>query len=280
MALISVTPPAAEPIDLAEAKVHLRYIDTAQDALVAAAIAAVRGQVEGLTRKQLVAARWKQVLDAFPYNGNPFEFGRSYSRPANAIYLERGPLLQVVSIQYLDMAGVLQTVDPSIYTIDSASDPVRITPVFGQIWPIPMPQIGAVSVTFDAGFAAPITANGNNVTVRGWLPLNIGDVVRFTNSGGALPAPLQPNVDYFVQSVVGPGIYTFSATAGGAAIALTNAGTGTSFLGAVPEGIKSWMKLRLGTFDVARDEPSLEPVIGGVQDFTDRLLDGFTTFEF
>jgi len=280
MALQIITPPAAEPLDLAEAKLHLRYAANDQDALISGGIAGVRGQVETLTRKQLVACRWKQVMDGFPASPTGIEFGRMYTRPLNAIYLERNPVLQVVSIQYLDMEGVQQTVDPTTYAVDYSSDPVRITPVFGQIWPIPVPQIGAVWVIFDAGFAAPIAANGNNVTVRGWSPLNVGDAVRFSNSGGALPAPLLANTDYFVQSVVSPGVYTFAAAAGGAVIPLTDTGSGTNFLGVIPEGIKAWMKLRLGTLDVSRDEPTLEPINANGMTFADRLLDGYKTFEF
>lgn len=280
MALQIVTPPSAEPLDLAEAKLHLRYVETDQDALVRAAIAAVRGEVETLTRKQLVVARWKQVMDAFPASPAGIEYGRPYTHPRNAIYLERNPVLQVVSIQYLDMQGIQQTVDPTVYTIDYSSDPVRITPVFGKIWPIPVPQIGAVWVIFDAGYAAPATAAGNNLTVRGWVPLNVGDVVRLSNSGGALPAPLQPLTDYFVQSIVSPGVYTLAASAGGAVIPLTDIGSGSSYLGVVPDGIKSWMKLRLGTLDVSRDEPALDMVTANGMTFADRLLDEYKTFEF
>lgn len=280
MALQLVTGPTALPLDLAEAKLHLRYAASDQDALILAGIDGVRGQVEAFIHKQLVAARWKQVMDAFPYSLEPIEYGRPNSRRGNAIYLERGPVLLVESIQYLDMQGVQQTVDPSVYTVDYSSDPVRITPVFGQIWPIPIPQIGSVWVIFDAGFAAPITAAGNNVTVRGWVPLVVGNAVRFSNSGGALPAPLQPNTDYFVQSVVSPGVYTLSATAGGAVIPLTDTGSGTSYLGAIPEGIKAWMKLRLGTLDVSRDEPTLQPINANGMTFADRLLDIYKTFEF
>lgn len=281
MALVQVMAPSAEPIDLAEAKLHLRYAANDQDALILAAIAGVRAQAETLTNKQLVACRWKQVLDSFPGYSTTFApYGRTFSLPGNAILLRRFPVLQVVSIQYLDMEGATQTVDPSTYTVDYSTEPVRITPVFGEIWPIPLPQIGSVWITFDAGYAARITAQGNNLTVQGWTPLNVGDAVRLSNSGGALPAPLQPMTDYFVQSVVSPGVYTLAAIAGAAAIPLTDAGSGTNFLGVIPEGIKAWMKLRLGTLDVSRDEPTLEPINANSMTFADRLLDGYKIYEF
>ncbi|HET6912064.1 MAG TPA: phage head-tail connector protein, partial [Rhodanobacteraceae bacterium] len=136
MPLILVTPPTAEPMDLAEAKLHLREVTSDQDAFVSVALSAAREFAENFTRKQLVNARWKQVMDAFPSSlGSGTPYGRPYTLPLDAIYLQRGPVTQVVSIQYLDMRGAEQTVDPATYTVDYSSDPVRITPVFGQIWP-------------------------------------------------------------------------------------------------------------------------------------------------
>lgn len=278
MPLISVTPPTAEPIDLADAKLHLRVNFSTDDSLVSAWISAARDYAENFTRKQICTARWKQVMDAFPY-GYGSSYGNPYSRPDSTIYLERGPVLQVVSINYTDTQGVTQTVPAANYVVDYASDPVRIMPVFGQIWPIPIPQIGSVWVIFDAGYAAPITASGNNVTVQGWLPLIVGNVVRLSNSGGALPAPLAPKADYYVQSVVSPGVYTLSATSGGSVIPLTTTGTGTSYLGLVPEGLTAWMKLRLAAMYENREELDSSGMIKPLP-YADRLLDGYKTYQF
>ena len=93
----------------------------------------------------------------------------------------------------------------------------------------------------------------------------------FSNSGGALPTPLVAGTTYYVQEVASTGVYKLSATAGGALIDLTSAGTGTSYLGEVPTGIRSWMLLRIGTMYQNRDEGS---EIKGRQ-FCDSLLDDF-----
>lgn len=261
MPLQIITPPTAEPVHLTDAKLHLRVDITDDDTLIAALVTAAREYAQGETRKQLVAARWKQVFDCFP---------------CAPLALDRGPVIRVVSIQYMDMAGTTQTMPAANYVVDYSSSPVRITPVFGQVWPIAMPQIGSVWVTFDAGYATPITASGNNITVPLWSTLSVGDAVRLSNSGGLLPAPLSPATDYFVQSVVSPGVYTLAATAGGAVITLTNAGSGQSFLGVVPEGIKTWLKIRLSTLYENREEVALlqkgkiEPL-----PYVDRLLDAY-----
>lgn len=284
MPLQIITPPTAEPISLPEAKLHLRVDIADDDTLIGALVSAARDYAEGLTRKQMVAARCKQVLDSFPgpsLMGVPY--GRAFSLPCHAIYLERGPVQQVVSIQYLDMGGNVQTMPPTDYTVDYSSDPVRITPVFSKIWPIPLPQIGAVWVTFDAGFAAPLTADTGTgtVSVQGWKALAVGDSLRLSNGGGALPAPLRANTDYYVQSVVRAGVYALATAPGGPAIALTDTGSGQSFVGVVPEGMKAWLKIRLAALYENREEVAImsrgkiEPL-----PYVDRLLDNYITHEF
>jgi uncharacterized phiE125 gp8 family phage protein len=267
MPLQLLTPPTAEPIDLVEAKLHMRVIVTDDDVLIGAMIEAARGYAEDFTTKQLIAGRWKQVEDYFPW----------------VIQLRMYPVLQVVSIQYLDLQGVIQTVDPLTYVVDYASQPVRITPVFGQIWPIPVPQIGAVWVTFDAGYAAPIAAAtvAGTITVAGWKTQAVGDVIRLSNSGGTLPAPLKAKTDYFIQSVVSPGIYTLAATSGGAAIPLTTVGTGSNYIGTVPAGIIAWLRIRLGTLYENREEVAVL-ARGKIEalPYVDRLLDGYKVYEF
>lgn len=284
MALAVITPPTAEPLDLSEVKLHSR-VDadvTDEDTLFRALLGAARGYAENITQKQIVSATYKQVLDSFPgYDATYAPYGRTYGFPPNGIKLQVWPVQQIVSIQYLDMSGAVQTVDPATYTIDYTSEPVRITPVFGRIWPIPLPQIGAVWVNFIAGYAAPLTAAGNNLTFRNWKTLAVGDVVRLSNSGGALPAPLQPKTDYYVESVVSPGTYTLAATAGGPAIALTDAGSGLNFVGEVPEGLLAWLKIRLSTIYENREEVAI--MTRGKIDvlpYVDRLLDPYRSTVF
>jgi len=59
------------------------------------------------------------------------------------------------------------------YTVDSACEPARITPVFGQIWPIALPQIGAVSVIFDAGYG---DASAVPEGIKTWIKLRLGSL--------------------------------------------------------------------------------------------------------
>ena len=174
MPLQLVTPPTQEPVSLIDAKLHLRVDFDEDDTLIASLISAARQAAETLTGRQFTTARWKQVLDCFPgpsLMGVPA--GQAFSLPGHAILLPKCPLQSVVSINYLDMASVLQTMPASTYTVDAACEPARITPVFGQIWPICLPQIGAVSVTFDAGYG---DASSVPEGIKCWIKLRVGSL--------------------------------------------------------------------------------------------------------
>lgn len=174
MPLLLVNPPAEEPVSLAEAKLHLRVDFTDDDALITALITAARAAAETITGRQLVTARWKLVLDSFPgpsLMGVPA--GTPFSLPGHAILIPKCPIQSLVSIQYLDMASVWQVMPATDYTADLACEPARITPVFGKIWPITLPQIGAVTVTFDAGYGPASTVPEG---IKSWIKLRVGSL--------------------------------------------------------------------------------------------------------
>jgi len=169
-----ITPPAAEPVSLAEAKLHLRVDFDEDDALIQALISAARQAAEMLTQRQLVTARWRMVLDSFPgpsLMGVPS--GQTFTLPGHAILLTKSPVTSVVEIRYLDMAGIWQVMPAANYTVDNACEPARITPVFGQIWPVALPQIGAVSVTFDAGYGSAADVPEG---LKSWIKLRLGSL--------------------------------------------------------------------------------------------------------
>jgi uncharacterized phiE125 gp8 family phage protein len=179
-----IAPPAAEPLSLADARLHLRIDSdmTADDTLISSLITAARQYAEGQTRRALVTQTWLMVLDSFP-GASEFgvPFGTSFSLPANAILLEKCPVQSVTSIRYLDMGGTWQTMPATDYVVDVVSEPARITPVFGKIWPIPLPQIGSVQVTYVAGYGAP-DVGGNwspgpvPAGIVNWMKLRVGSL--------------------------------------------------------------------------------------------------------
>jgi len=165
--------PLTEPISLVAAKSHLRVDITDDDFLIQSMISAVREHVEDVTGRCFVDQEWTFGLDRFPvwnYGGNnapshpSSEFlgnrgwgGMAYMNMGQTIILPRSPLLSVTSIQYLDGTKTLVTLDPATYIVDTLSDPARITPQVGTVWPIAYPQLNAVIIKFRAGYQQSVT---------------------------------------------------------------------------------------------------------------------------
>jgi uncharacterized phiE125 gp8 family phage protein len=294
MPLRVVVPPVALPMSVAEVKAYRRIEITTDDAMVAGLISGATDYALTQTQRQLVSCRYQLILDAFP--GPQYQhavpFGVTFSMQGNVIEIPRCPVLQIVSIQYLDMSSNLQTVPPANYTVDLANEPARIRPIFGQIWPPTLPQMGAVIVTFDAGHASPFTATATSpglIIPTLWPAMNVGDAVYLSNSGGALPTGLsipagQQAQLYYVQAVPSAGQYALSAAPGGSAIAFTDAGSGSNFMGQpigggngwIPDGLKLWMQARIGAQYEIREEV-LVLNRGKVEElpYIDGLLDDF-----
>jgi uncharacterized phiE125 gp8 family phage protein len=225
--------PHAEPLALQEVKDHLRIDGDLEDAHLTALISAARGWVEGFWGRQLVASTFKLTLDAFPAENG-------------AIVLLNPPLIGVTSITYVDTAGSTQTLSTSDYTVDTESEPGRVVPAYNEDWPDTREQINAVAITYTAGYAASFTAvAATDVCTISGRTLADGDVVRVSNSGGALPVGLSVNTDYYVRDYASQ-TFKLAASSGGSAINLTDAGTGTNFVGVVPAKAIQAMKLLIG----------------------------------
>lgn len=281
-----IGPPSCEPLHINDVRQHVKQDIADDDNLIDIYLGSARSYAEELTKKQFVAARYQYKFDAFPTGyGNGFNLDYDVSLQGNAILLPKAPVIEIESIQYIDTGGAQQTMSATDYVVDAMSEPARITPVFGKIWPISRPQIGAVWVTFKAGYVAQAVfdVTADTITVKNWRALVIGDAVRFSNSGGALPSILKPRTDYYVQTVVSPGVYQLAATSGGAAINIADAGTGLNFLGQpginwspgeLSPTIKAWMLLRCDTHYSHRGE-TINTRGGEITPlpYVDRLLD-------
>ncbi|MGE0450846.1 MAG: hypothetical protein AB7Q29_14830 [Vicinamibacterales bacterium] len=151
MSLDLVTPPAVEPIvSVIDVKLQCSLGDvTDHDVFLEQyLVPAARERGELSTRRQWIEATWTQRLDGFPAGGAWLE-------------VPRPPLIAVVSVQYVDLAGVLQTMDASAYDVDAPRGPRcargRIAPVYGTTWPSTRAQLNAVRVTFRAGYGTKAT---------------------------------------------------------------------------------------------------------------------------
>lgn len=196
MPLIQTSAPAVEPVSLADAKLFCKLDSdlTADDTLLDMLIGAARTYAEAFTGRSFISQGWRLVLDSFPgYGLNGVAWGRTYGLPRQAVLLERSPVTAVTSITYLAMDGTTQTMPSTDYVLDASGPVPRITPVFGKIWPIPMPQIGSVQVNYTAGYGP--TPSDVPAGIRDWILMRVktrydmrGEVV-VTNRGQIQPLP-------------------------------------------------------------------------------------------
>ncbi len=281
MPLDRITLPAALPLHANALADHVRQDVGTDTELLLGCLRSARDFAEARCNRTLIATRYKLTLDAFPQGGGILGTYAPFTLPPNAILLERGPVLKLVSIKYLDMSGTQQLLAATEYAVSLAGQLGRVTPAFGKVWPAnTLPQIGAVEVTFDAGDATGITVDpaSDTVSITGglWRTLTVGDALRFSNSGGVLPSPLVPDTDYYVQALPTSTSFKLAATAGGSVIDITAAGSGQSYLGVVPDGVCSWMKLRIGGLYENREDAMV--VQRGTLfevPYMDNLLDSF-----
>ncbi len=168
-----ITPPGIEPLTLAEAKQHCRIDTTDDDALISLLLTSVRQYAEQKTARSFITQQWKYVIDSFPGPAlqNYIPWGVEYSQPGNAVLLEKGPIQSIDSITYVDMAGATQTMPSTDYVADLSSTLARITPRFGKIWPITLPQIGSAAITFTAGYGA--TPGSVPEGIKSWMKVRL-----------------------------------------------------------------------------------------------------------
>ncbi len=149
MALTLVTPPTAEPVDLVDARLHVRQTTADEDSLLSTLIAAARQYAETYTNRAFINQTWDWKLDGFPCGDG-------------TLRLPLGNVTSITSITYTDTAGASQTWSSSLYLTDLPSGPKaqlgRITPAYAQYYPSTREQVNAVAVRFVAGYGAASTS--------------------------------------------------------------------------------------------------------------------------
>lgn len=180
MTLKLITPPAAEPVTLAEAKVQCR-VDadiTTDDALLTGLIAAAREACEHELGRALIDQEWERTLDVFPCSG---------------IALGMPPVSAIGSITYLDADGAEQVMDSSAYTLDSASDSEAFAlPAAGTDWPTTGDYLNAVRVRFTCGFGA--DAADVPQAIRAWILLKVA-ALYVGGEGADAATKMAPHLD-------------------------------------------------------------------------------------
>ena len=177
MALQLLTPPPVEPVTLAELKEYLRVDpgDTSQDNVILDLAMAARAWAESHTRRCFVASTWRLLVDFFPGYIDLKLAGANVSSPfvsgSNAILvgiryaaiLPYPPVNGIVAFQYQNANGqVTPMVEGVDYIADLISNPARLTPPFGLMWPVARVVVNAINIDFALGYATPLTVSSDD----------------------------------------------------------------------------------------------------------------------
>lgn len=128
-----------EPVTASELSIHSHVDSPDGQELLSQYLMAARAWVENDCKLALSTRTATLYLDSFP-----LEY----------IEVRMPPLVSVSSITYVDYDGSTQTLSSSLYRVDAAGRPGRITPVYGNLWPNTPEVTNAVTVTATVGYAS------------------------------------------------------------------------------------------------------------------------------
>lgn len=169
---ILITPPALEPVTLAEARLHLRISDddTSYDSRILTMIEAARHAAEHELHRKIMAQTWDFFYDCFPPNG-----------AAINVHGDLAPLDSVTRISYLDTTGSVRTVPSSGYVSDPYSLPGYIFPAAGVNWPADVADsANAVRIRIVCGEWS--VASDVPAAIRQWMLMQVGTMFRNAES--------------------------------------------------------------------------------------------------
>ena len=137
------TEPTALPVIVSETRDHCDYGSSDRDSYFSQLIKAAMKTVERWEWRSLITQTLEVRLDAFP------------SGDDDVIYVPRPRLISVTSVKYVDTDGTTQTLSASLYSSDVYTEPGRIKPAYGQVWPTTRSAtMNAVTIEVQAGYGA------------------------------------------------------------------------------------------------------------------------------
>ena len=178
-----VTPPANEPVTLAEVKAHLRITDSdSDDYITNFLIPAAREHTETYTQRALINRTLDVFYDRFRRMELPFP-----------------PLVSVESVKYVDATAVEQTLLTSVYDVDTVAEPGAVCLASGQSWPIINYQPNPITIRITAGYGA--NASDVPTIIRSAILLLIGHL--YENRESSTPLQIH-SLPMGYESVLNP----------------------------------------------------------------------------
>jgi len=135
----------AFPLDLDDAKTHLRVDVDDDDELIQGLIQAATEYVETFTHRALMGSQiWDYSLCGFVTDS------------CGSIWLPKPPVTSITSVSYVDTTGTTQVWASSNYRTELPAGPwarkARITAAYGVTWPSVRSVTGAVTIRFVCGY--------------------------------------------------------------------------------------------------------------------------------
>ena len=231
--LTQLTQPAVEPVSVEDCFTQLGLgapTDNAQLAQqITDLIVAARLYCESITRTSFITRNWQYNLDDWPGHDPRYSDGHSI------FYIPQSPLQSVISLQYVDVGGVVQTLtqdtqygtnltEPTYqYQLDPGADtrPARLMPPWARPWPPIRLVANAVMLQFKSGYGGPVTASmaaGSSIlTGPVWNPGDVGQAINVPGAG-----PNGGNLVTTILAVDGNGQATLAAPAVAAVASVAN----------------------------------------------------------
>lgn len=164
--------PDAEPVTLAEAKLHLKVDVDDDDALILSDIATAREHAEHYTERAWGERTLELALDAFP---------------AGAIALPLPPVVSITSIKYIDPEGIEQTIAAEEIRLNDYGMTASVERI--TAWPSTKAETNAVKVRYVAG------SDTIPQAVRAAILVFIGHLYEERCDAGEIPATVRRLLD-------------------------------------------------------------------------------------
>lgn len=158
MPQILITPPAAEPVTLADLKLqcglspvedtdHVKELANAQQ--LRRFIRGARTMCENTTRRAFLTQTWKMLLDGWPRIDGHYQ-----NHGHHPVLLPKQPFQSLVAFTYVDTQGITQLMSDWGYQLDPGSDsqPARLNPPWLMPWPPTRLIPNNISITFICGY--------------------------------------------------------------------------------------------------------------------------------
>ena len=142
MRLLTVSPPAAEPLTLDEAKAVVRQDFSIEDGLLSSIISSARARVETFTRRRLISQQVQLRLDGLPAS----------------ITIPCDPVISLGAVTYLDPDGVTQEMPDIGLRLVESSLPARLVWDRNSSLPNIMAGQDTVRINLTVGYGTDATS--------------------------------------------------------------------------------------------------------------------------